>query len=95
MQSHNLVNAAHFDVDDSAASIATWIKPIIGSATDWYFIIINTSRDGCRGIVFMLHNGFTIRWDRRKIYHYSMVEDEAENNYVYDTFFGTKKSIKI
>ena len=61
VQSHNLVNVAHFDVDDSAASITTWTKPIIGSATDWYFIIPNISRDSYTGIAIMLHHGVTIR----------------------------------
>ena len=51
----------------------------------------NTSRDGCRGIAIMLHYGVTIRWDGRKIFHCSMVGDEGNNNYVYGTFFGTKK----
>ena len=91
VQSQNLVNAAHYDVDDSTASIATWTKSISGGATDWYFIMTNTSRDVCRGIAIILHHGVTIRWDARQIFHCSMVVDEGNNNYVDGTFFGTKK----
>ena len=36
VQSHNLVNAAHYDIGDSTASIATWTKSRSGGATDWY-----------------------------------------------------------
>lgn len=36
VQSHNLVNAAYFDADDSTASVATWTESKVGTATDWY-----------------------------------------------------------
>ena len=85
------MNAAHYDVDDSTAAIAIWTESRSGGTTDWYFIMLNTSRDGCRGIAIMLHHSVTIRWDGRKIFHCSMVGDEGNNNYVYGTFFCCKK----
>ena len=91
VQSQNLVNAGHYDVDDSSYLISTWTESNIGSADEWYFIMPNTTRDGCRGIAIALRHGVTIRWNGRKIFHCSTIGDKGENNNVYGTFFGTKK----
>ena len=50
VQSQNLVNAAHYDVDDKTMSIATWTELDIGKAINWYFILPNVTRDGHKGI---------------------------------------------
>lgn len=90
VQSEDLVNAAHYDVADTTVSIATWTELDIGIASDWYFIMPNTTRDGSRGIVINLRHGTTIRWDGRKIFHCSSVGDIGKHNHVYGTFYGTK-----
>ena len=90
VQSQNLVNAAHYDVDDKTMSIATWTELDIGKAINWYFILPNVTRDGHKGIAIKLRNGVTIAWDGRTIFHCSTVGDVGMANNVYGTFFGGK-----
>ena len=73
VQSEDLINAAHNDIADTTVSIATWIELEIGIASDWYFIMPNTTRGGSRGIVITLRHGTTIRWDGSKLFHCSSV----------------------
>lgn len=68
VKSHNLVNAVHFDFDDSTVLIATWTESIVGSATAWYLIMPNTSRYGCRYKASMIQYGVIIRWDGQEIF---------------------------
>ena len=91
IQSHNLSNAAHYDVDDKTRSISTWTELNPGQAKGWYFILPNTTRDGSKGIAIRLNHGVTIGWDGRKIYHCSMIDKIGMDNSLYGTFFGVKK----
>ena len=90
VQSQNLVNAGHYDSDDTTVSIATWTESKKGMNNDWYLILPNTTRDGKRGIAIKLHHGVTITWEGTKIFHCSTIgELDGETN-VYGTLFGCK-----
>ena len=39
VQSQNLVNAVHYDIDDITQSIAIWTELNTGKAKEWYFVI--------------------------------------------------------
>ena len=90
VQSRDLINTAHYDVDDTCVSLATWTEKRIGMANNWYFIMPNITIDGTKGIVVKLRHGTTIRWDGRSIFHCSTVGSLGYNNNVYGTFYGTK-----
>ena len=91
VQSMDLVNSAHIDVNDSTESISTWTESNIYNADNWYFIMPNTTRDGKKGIVIKLRHGVTIKWDGRLLMHCSTVGSKDKSNHVYGTFFCTKK----
>lgn len=90
IKSRDLINAAHYGVNDTCVSIATWTEKKVGMAKDWYFILPNTTFDGEKGIVIPLRHGVTIRWDGRRVYHCLTVGSLGEKNSVYGTYFGTK-----
>ena len=89
VQSQNLVNAAHFDINDNSMSISIFTEEKIGEALGWYFILPNVSIDGKRGILIELSQGVTIAWDGRKVWHCSAVKEVGEGNNVFGTFFGS------
>ena len=89
VQSHNLVNFAHYDLDKSI-SISTWTETIPGSAKGWYFVLPNLTIDGKKGIAIKLHHGLTIQWDGRLLWHCTAMEDVGESNNVFGTFFASK-----
>ena len=90
VQSQNLINAAHNDVDDKTISIATWTEKNVGTAAHWYFLLPNVTRNGSKGIAIKISNGVTIVWDGRTILHCSTVGDIGKGNNVYGTYFGGK-----
>ena len=90
VQSQNLINAAHNDVDDKTISIATWTEKNVGTAAHWYFLLPNVTRNGSKGIAIKISNGVTIVWDGRTIFHCSTVGDIGKGNNVYGTYFGGK-----
>ena len=89
VQSEDLVNTAHLDVDDGTESIATWTELEMGKSREWYFLMPNVMRDK-KSIVIRLRHGVTIKWDGRKIFHCSTVGSTGDNNHVYGTYFGNK-----
>ena len=91
VQSEDLINAGHYDIDDSSCSITTWTEKNIGQANGWYFVMPNTSRDGNKGTAIELRHGVTIRWDAHKIFHCSTVFKKGKSNVVYGTCVQSKK----
>ena len=91
VQSEDLINAGHYDIDDSSCSITTWTEKNLGHAYGWYFIMPNTSRDGCKGTVVQLRHGVTIKWDAQKIFHCSTVFNKGAHNNVYGTCVQSKR----
>ena len=91
VQSHDLVNSAHYDCDDATISIATWTEQIVYKERKWFFILPNTTRDGRSGIIIPLRHGITIRWDGSKIFHCSMIGEDGGNGHLWSTLFGCKK----
>ena len=91
VQSQNLVNSAHFDVNDNSISISTWTETNPGMAKGWYFVLPNVTFDGKNGIAIQLSHGTTIKWDGREIWHCTAMEEGGENNNVFGTFFASKK----
>ena len=91
VQSTNLVNPAHIDVNDKTECISTWTESNIDTATDWYFILPNTTRDRSKAIVIRLRHGVTIKWDGRVLMHCSTIGTTGDSNNVYSTFFCSKK----
>ena len=91
VQSMDLVNSAHVDVNDASESISTWTESNIDNADNWNFILPNTTIDGKKGIVIKLHHGVTIKWDGRLLMHCSTVGSKEKSNHVYGTFFCAKK----
>ena len=85
VQSEDLTNAGHYDIDDSTCSITTWTERKIGQANGWYFIMPNTSRDGLKGTAVALSHGFTIRWEGRNIFHCLTFFNKGAQNNVYGT----------
>ena len=94
VQSEDLVNAGHLDINDSSVSMSTWTELQIGVARKWYFLMPNITRDKVRGIAVVLQHGTTIRWDGSKIFHCSTVGDVGRNKHVYGTFYGTRGNKK-
>lgn len=86
VQSENLMNSAHFDVNDTSRCIATFTEQKVGEASGWYFILPNVTIDGKRGIAIELHHGVTVAWDGRVIWHCSSVSDIKPDNSVHGTF---------
>ena len=89
IQSHNLVNSAHYDLDASI-SIATWTETIPGLAKGLYFVLPNLTKDGTKGIAIELFHGITIQWDGRLLWHCTAMESAGEGNNVFGTFFAAK-----
>ena len=90
VQSQDLINAAHIDINDKSESISTWTEKCVGTAKDWYFVMPNTTRDGKSAIIIALRHGVTIKWDGRSIMHCSTVNIIGGSNHVYGTYFGSK-----
>ena len=82
VQSNNLINAGHYDIDDISCSIATWTEANIGSAYVWYSIMPNTTRNSKKGIAVALSHGVTISWDAHKIFQCSTVKITTLGNTV-------------
>ena len=80
VQSNNLINAGHYDIDDISCSIKIWTETNIGNADGWYFLMPNTTRDGKKGIAVALSHGVTISWDVHKIFHCSTVKNSTLGN---------------
>ena len=91
VQSQNLINSAHFDVNDNSISISTWTETNPGMAKGWYFVLPNVTFDGKNGIAIQLSHGTTIKWDGREIWHCTAMEEVGENNNVFGTFFASRK----
>ena len=91
VQSTDLVNAAHIDINDATECISTWTETDIGTSNNWYFILPNTTRDGGKAVIIKLKHGVTIKWDGRKLMHCSTVGDTGDNNHVFGTFFCARK----
>ena len=91
MQSEDLMNAGHYDIDDSTCSITTWTERNIGEANGWYFIMPNVSREGRKGTAVALCHGVTIRREGRKIFHCSTIINKGAQNNVYGTCVQSKK----
>lgn len=95
--SRNLINSAHYDLDKSV-SITVFNEKNPGTATDWYFILPNTTLEGDveeKSIVIQLFDGCSLCWDGTKIYHCTGTRDFGKDdngnlNYVYGNFWGGK-----
>ena len=61
VQSIDIVNATHIDLNDSTESIVRWTESKLGEAKGWYFIMINITRDGTRAVVIERRHGVTIK----------------------------------
>ena len=90
VQSHNLINASHVDFADKSPSIATFTEQSIGSSSEWYFILPNTTRDGKRAIVIALRHRVSLRWEGQLLHHCSTVRNNSSKGNVHGTFFGMK-----
>ena len=86
-----VMNAGHYDIDDSTCTITTWTERNIGLANGWYFIMPNTSRDGSKGTAVALSHGVTIRCEGSKIFHCSTIFNKGARNNVYRTCVQSKK----
>lgn len=91
MFSIDLANSAHYDVGDSAESVAVWTETRPGEAKNWYFILPNVSHNGSTGLAVMLHHGVVISWDGTKIYHCTSKTNVGTNNHVFGCMWSSSK----
>lgn len=89
--SHNLRNAAHYDVYDTHHSIVTWTKEDNTKLDFWYFVLPNVSRDKRRAIVFKIKHGLTIAIDARKVMQCSTYKSNHQPCDIYGTAFYVNK----
>ena len=85
--SHNLKNAAHYDVYDTHHSIVTWTKDDHTTLDFWYFILPNVTRDNKRALVIKVKHGLTISLDAKKVMHCSTYKSNCYPCDVYGTAF--------
>ena len=91
VSSYNLINSAHFDVNDATESLVTWTDDNNGITNDWFFILTNVTRNGKKAIIIKIKDGLTIKWDASIIMHCSTNKAADENYNVYGTYFGSRK----
>jgi hypothetical protein len=89
VQSIDLCNADHFDVNDSSLSLSIFTEVIPGDATNWRFVMPNLSFDGSKGVVVDLVHGTAISWDGTKVRHCTAEPTTHPNNHVYGLFYGS------
>ena len=89
--SHNLINAAHYDVYDTHHSIVTWTKEDHTKVDFWYFILPNVSRDNRRAIAIKIKHGLTIAIDASKVIHCSTYKSNHHPCNIYGTAFYANK----
>jgi hypothetical protein len=89
--SRDLGNASHLDSGDASIGISTWVEEKPGMATNWYFILPNTTLldNQSKAVVIKLSHGLSISWDGRIVHHCTSVTDTGEENHVYGNFTST------
>ena len=93
--SKDLGNASHVDSADESVGISTWVEEKPGQATNWYFILPNTTLldNPSRAVVIRLSHGLSIMWDGRVIHHCTSVTNTGiVKNHVYGNFTSKSKA---
>jgi hypothetical protein len=57
IQSLNLINAAHFDVNDKSRCVALFTETMPNDARGWNFVMPNLSYKGSKGVAIPLSHG--------------------------------------
>jgi hypothetical protein len=97
VQSHDLGNSAHYDIQDASIGIAIWTEVLPNHCKSWNMIFPNIQIDHnnktYQGLVIQLHHGIAISWDGRYVRHCSSIPlfsspSSSSCNHVFGTFWA-------